>query len=179
MSTQDATNFKTWYTDTLTLMYPRRESGLAVFLISLPLLERYLRQKNKVPPTDDLSDACMTTLRGIFGSLRDNLVARRFWSVYRNGFLHQATLSWETRRGTALPIGRLTHDCTAAVLVAADGTFLVNPVLFSQQVVATIESDFATFEDATVGLPLPAVQQQAAPVGTINIPLTYLGTGSR
>lgn len=43
MST-DLANFRAWYVDTLNQLYPRRESGIAVLMLSFPLLERYLRQ---------------------------------------------------------------------------------------------------------------------------------------
>ncbi len=45
----DLANFRAWYVDTLNQLYPRRESGIAVLMLSFPLLERYLRQTTDLP----------------------------------------------------------------------------------------------------------------------------------
>jgi len=42
-----------------------------VLMISMPLLERYLRQKNGRTPEQQLDDACMSTLCDIFPVLPD------------------------------------------------------------------------------------------------------------
>ncbi|PRC93285.1 hypothetical protein [Solimicrobium silvestre] len=149
----DLKNFREWYVYTLNGMYPRRESGIAVFILSLPLLERYLRQKNGLTPSDGLSDACMTDLYNLFGALANVQVARKFWNVYRNGFLHEATLSLKTSGGKDLPVGVLSHDIQDAITVEANGSFLVHPVLFSQCVIQVIEKNFAVFSGAGTSLP--------------------------
>src|SRR5690349_7539021 len=106
----DLDNFKAWYADVLTTLYPMRNAGIAVFMLSLPLAERYLRQKNNLGPDAVLDDAFMKSLCAIFPVLQDVRTSRQFWTVYRHGFLHQATLSTCTRSGAALPVGWLTHD---------------------------------------------------------------------
>lgn len=166
-------NFRAWYVDVLARLYPVRDAGIAVFMISLPLFERYLRQRNKLGPEDKI-DPAMPDICRIFPALKDAVTARQFWTVYRHGFLHQVTLATKTRGG-ALPSGWLTHDSGSAVQVEADGSFCVNPVLFSQQVIASIEDDFATFAGVAAGAPpLPVVARR----DPVTIPSGYLGTGT-
>jgi hypothetical protein len=166
-------NFKDWYVDVLELLYPNHNAGIAVFMISLPLLERYLRQKNGRAPADGLNDACHSDLRVIFPSLPNVATARQFWSVYRDGFLHQATLSLHTRSGAGLPVGWLSHDIAIAIELRADGSFVVQPELFSKQVIRTIQSNFGVFASVGAGAPpLPVVQK----IDPITIPSTHIGT---
>ena len=165
-------NFKAWYVDVLDSLYPRRDAGIAVLMISLPLLERYLRRKHGVRPNDTMTDAAMDGLRGLFPALPSVAEARAFWNVYRNGFLHQATVSTSTRGGAALPDGWLTHDIAEPVRVERDGSFTVHPVLFSQVVVDAISADFSTFEAVAPVLP------QVVRRDPVTIPSSYLGTGS-
>lgn len=176
MST-DLANFKSWYAEVLAGLYGNRNAGLAIFMLSLPLAERYLRQKCGLGPETDFDDRCIQELRVMFPVLPDAQTARQFWTVYRNGFLHQATLSRHTRKGTALPVGWLTHDIALPVKVEADGSFWVNPVLFSQQIVREIESNFAIFAGAgTTAPPLPTtVTHVAAPSG-LNVPPVNIST---
>ncbi len=119
---EDLANFKAWYADVLTALYPNRDAGIAVLTLSLPLAERYLRQKNKVAPRSDLTDACITSLIAILPALRDVATARQFWAVYRHGFLHQATLSAVARGGASLSVGWLTHDTVEPFEIRPDGS---------------------------------------------------------
>jgi hypothetical protein len=157
MCNTDLTNFREWYVDTLTQMYPRRESGIAVLMLSIPLLERYLRQKNGLTPRDDLNPRFMKDLCTLFSALADEHVARQFWNVFRNGFLHQATLSLQSKGGRDLPVGVLSHDFRHAVAVEPNGQFSVHPVLFSQRVIQEIVKNFSVFSG--IGVPLPTVNQ--------------------
>src|SRR5882672_2777365 len=162
-------DFRAWYVDVLAQLYPIGDAGIAALMISLPLLERYLRQKNKLGPDDKL-DAAIPDMSAIFPALKDARTAQQFWSVYRNGFLHQVTLAQRTRRGTALPQGWLTHDIAEAVRIDADGSFCVNPVLLSQRIIAVIEADFATFAGVASGAPpLPVVTRR----DPVTIPSSY------
>jgi hypothetical protein len=171
----DLDNFKAWYVDVLTTLYPKRNAGIAVFMLSLPLAERYLRQKNNLGPDANLDDAFMWSLCAIFPVLRDAPTARKFWAIYRNGFLHQATLSTCTPKGAALPVGWLTHDTTDAIQIRSDGSFCVHPVLFSEAIVREIEKDFAVFAGVAAGAPALAAVARLDPV---TIPSTYIGTRS-
>jgi hypothetical protein len=38
-------NVRAWYAEVLEDLYPKRSAGIAALMISLPLLERYIRQK--------------------------------------------------------------------------------------------------------------------------------------
>ncbi len=173
---EDLANFKAWYADVLAALYPNRNAGIAVLMLSLPLAERYLRQKNKVGPEEALIDACMTSLIAILPALRDVATARQFWAVYRHGFLHQATLSAAARGGASLPVGWLTHDTAEPFEIRRDGSFQLHPVLLSQAIVGAIETDFAVFAGTAAGSPPLARVERLDPV---TIPSAYLGTRSR
>lgn len=173
---EDLDNFKAWFADVLTSLYPNRDAGIAVLTLSLPLAERYLRQKNRVGPEEALTDACMTSLIAVLPALRDVATARQFWAVYRHGFLHQATLSAVARGGASCRVGWLTHDTAEPFEIRPDGSFLVHPVLLSQQIVRAIEADFAVFAGTAAGAPPLARVERLDPV---TIPSAYLGTRSR
>jgi hypothetical protein len=171
----ELTNFNAWYVDVLRALYPNRDAGIAVLMISLPLLERYLRQKNGLGPDQQLDDGFRRDLCAMFPALGDEDTARQFWNVYRHGFLHQVTVAQRTQRGTALPGGWLTHDISEAVRLDPDEAFCVHPVLFSQTVTAAIEADFAAFAGVVAGAPpLPVVVRR----DPFPIPSSYMGTGS-
>jgi hypothetical protein len=172
---EDLTNFRAWYADVLAALYPNRNAGIAVLMLSLPLAERYIRQRNKVAPGTDLTDECMRTLIGILPALRDVGTARHFWAVYRHGFLHQATLSAVARSGAALPVGWLTHDTREPFEMRQDGSFQVHPVLLSEAFVRAIEGDFAVFVGTAAGAPPLARVERLDPV---TIPSAFLGTRS-
>ena len=178
---EDRRNFQAWYVDILESLYTTRAAGIAVLMISTPLLERYLRQKNGRTPEQSLDDSCMETLRSIFPTLRDAATAWNFWRIYRNGFLHQATLSLKTHSGARLPAGSLTHDVSAAISLNPDGSFVLHPVLFSRQVVTTIAGDFPTF--VGIGTPVPPPPQVVAYVrpasGALDASHIVLSTESR
>ncbi len=142
----DFENFKSWYSEILTKLYPNRDSGFSILMIVFPILERYLRHKNGLGHKENLTDGCMAELRNIFPALPTIEVALKFWNVFRNGILHQVTLSRENRSGTLMPEGWLSHDIDTAISIEPDGRFLIHPVNFSKQIVEKIESDFATFE---------------------------------
>ena len=55
-------NFKAWYVQVLEGLYDKRDAGIAVLMISLPLLERYLRRQQKLVPADAMSDGAMRGL---------------------------------------------------------------------------------------------------------------------
>ena len=136
----DYENFKTWYVDTLNKLYPDRNSGFAILMITFPLLERYLRHKNRLSHKDILSNRCMDELRRMFPCLPSTEDARKFWSIFRNGILHQVTLSRENKSGILMPEGLLSHDKNSAITIESDGSFLIHPVLFSKHIVDIIRA---------------------------------------
>ena len=150
-------NFKAWYADILTSLYPRREAGFAILMIAFPLLERYLRQKLQLPAQATLNNSFYDELIQLFPQLQDRTTAKKFWHVYRNGILHEVTLSKINRRGNLMPVGSLSHN-NAIVSIESDGRFFIHPVLFSQHVVQTIENDFTVFERTDTS-PLPKAKE--------------------
>lgn len=158
-------NFRAWYADVLKSIYPLREAGFAILMIAFPLLERYLRQKLQLPAQATLNDSFYDELIQLFPQLQDRTTAKNFWQVYRNGILHEVTLSKQNRRGNLMPLGSLSHD-KAMVSLESDGSFWIHPVLFSQHVVQTIENDFSVFE-GTATSPLPKAKEIATPSGPI------------
>ena len=142
------TNFDTWYKATLDRLYPHRDAGFAILLIAFPLLERYLRKKTGLTSDQNLSNAFFDELTKLFPTLKTNATARNFWQIYRNGLLHEITLSRQARSGTAMPIGWVSHDKTL-ITIESDGSMWINPVEFAQRVVTTIHADFTTFEGSS------------------------------
>ncbi len=142
----DFENFKSWYADPLLTLYPDRNLGFVILMVAFPLLERYLRHKSGLTHKDNLNDGFMDELCKMFPDSLDNCtVAKEFWSIYRNGILHQVTLSRVNPKGTVMRDGGLSHDIDSAISVES-GNFLVHPVHFSKEVLHKIENDFATFE---------------------------------
>jgi hypothetical protein len=175
----DLQNFRAWYVQVLESLYPQRTAGIAVVMISLPLLERYIRQKTGLSPSESIDLRCMPILRSVFPVLSNDATAQDFWQVYRNGFLHQATLSLQTGKGRTLPAGSLTHDIGVPVKLELDGSFVIQPVLFSKRVVEKIEADFNTFAGA--GAPAPNLLHvvASAPSATgFEVPPVTLSTRS-
>lgn len=163
----DYENFKTWYADILIKLYPERNSGFAILMIAFPLLERYLRHKNRLSHKDNLNNGCMDEFRNMFPVLTTPEVAWKFWNIFRNGILHQVTLSRENKRGTEMPVGWLSHDIDSAINIESDGSFLIHPVLFTKHIVDIIESDFTTFEKGSaLSTKLPKVKQHPTATNT-------------
>jgi|GEM_PF-3422388 len=178
MSTHRA-NFETWYKKVLELLYPHRDAGFAILLLAFPLLERYLRHKKGLKPDQSLTDPFYDELVLLFPVLKDNATARNFWQVYRNGLLHEITLSRQTRSGAPMPVGWLSHD-KPMITIETDGSMWINPPDFAQLVVATIELDFITFEGAMLSTPLPTVKSQPAATSSAASPAhrPILGTNT-
>jgi hypothetical protein len=173
-------NYRAWYADLLPTLFKDTNAGFAILMVTFPLLERYLRQKGGLTPQDSLNDGCWNELRVLFAKLSDNQRASQFWTVYRNGILHQVTLSREKRNLSALPVGFIGHESPEAVEVDANGDFWVQPVLLCKRVLDAIERDFALFEGkATVGTPLPKVASFIASTSGSGVYSIYLGTGGR
>lgn len=154
-------NFRSWYKSVLTRLYPDRDAGFVILMTAFPLLERYLRQKVKLGNKAALDDKFFNQLVNFFPALLSKDNAKNFWQVYRNGLLHEVTLSTENRKGTGMPTGWLSHD-RPSIEIEQDGSFLVNPVDFTERVLAIIEADFSTFETNILPSvdPLPTVEER-------------------
>jgi hypothetical protein len=170
----DKENFQFWFVDVLERLHNERSAGIASLMVTLPLLERYMRLKNGLGPNDPIKNG-MGTLRTLFPVFTTDAHAYEFWTVYRHGFLHQATLSDVARNGSGLPKGWLSQDLGTPVEVATDGSFRLDPVSFSRRVIKTIEADFAIFVGA--GTAAPALADAGPLVHSLGH--TILGTGSR
>jgi hypothetical protein len=140
-------NFNRWYKRPLGNLYADNDAGFPILLITLPLLERFLREKTGVYE-DKLTPEFYREIERIFPALRtknpwpgsgSETTAQRFWSVFRNGLCHQATL----RELPDIFFAGLNNE---APDVRTDGlSFVVSPVKFSRRVIEEIEADFNMF----------------------------------
>lgn len=134
-------NFQCWYSKILQDLSQKENSGLAMLIISFPLLERYLREKSRAYEDNHLPAAFFDELRKLFPTLADNSVARDFWHVFKHGLFHQVVLSQKVGK-----LGVLSSDQARTLSVdLASGRFELDPVQFVNKVVETIEADFETF----------------------------------
>jgi len=132
-------NFVKWFKEPLQGLYDNDHAGFVILMISLPILERYLRQKSEVYE-GKLNPNFYSAFLKMFPSVKDEGIVKRFWDVYRNGLLHQATL----KAGDTI-LGAAVHG--GAQDIEFDGNvFTVSAIKFSRIVVETIEKDFPTFE---------------------------------
>ncbi|MEE8329333.1 MAG: hypothetical protein V3R54_05325, partial [Thermodesulfovibrionia bacterium] len=92
MMNKNLDNFRVWYSKILEALYLKENAGFVILMISFPLLERYLREKSGVHE-GNLNDSFHSELQTIFPVLTSQEIAKQFWHVYRNGLLHQVTLS--------------------------------------------------------------------------------------
>jgi hypothetical protein len=145
---EDYDNFIKWFKEPLKCLYQNDDAGFIILMVSLPLLERYLREKSGVHE-GNLNDSFYKKFVEMFPSVNDKGIAKKFWQIYRNGLLHQATLSLKAKNGTIILAAGGHGD---APKIKYDGygaqgeMFTVSPRKFSEKVILTIESDFATFE---------------------------------
>ncbi len=148
-----------------------------MMMIAFPLLERYLRQRIGLTIQVQLNDAFYDELIHLFPELKDKATAKQFWQVYRNGLLHEVTMSLQDRSRNPMPVGSLSHD-VPGLSRETDGSFFVQPIDFAKRVVQIIEGDFATFEGtASVGQ-LPSVKAHAPGIESGTVPI-ILSTNTR
>lgn len=151
-------NFEVWYKAILEGLYSNRNAGFVILMVAFPLLERYLREKSGVHE-EDLNNSFYKELVAVFPELTSQNYACHFWQVYRNGLLHQVTVSQKNRKGIKMPDGWVSND-VAAVSKDSNGDFWLHPAEFAKRVINTIEKDFHTFEGPhSVDHPLPQVRQ--------------------
>ena len=135
-------NFVRWFEEPLSNLYKNPHAGFAILILSLPILERYLREKSGVCEQPNLDARFHQEFLNMFPSVNDMPTSRKFWQVYRHGLLHQATLkAHDTVLSAAVHGG--------AAEIEFDGkVFTVSLIKFSEHVVDTREGDFATYEGA-------------------------------
>jgi len=157
---QDYDNFIKWFEEPLKYLYENDNAGFVILMVSLPLLERYLREKSGVHE-GKLNDSFYKRFAEIYPSLNDRGIAKKFWQIYRNGLLHQATLSLKAKNGTIVLAAGVHGDAPEIKHegYGADGeVFTISPRKFSEKIVLTIKSDFATFEGTgSANHPLPQI----------------------
>jgi hypothetical protein len=135
-------NFRIWFADYIRSLASDRNAGFLITIVSFPLLERYVRQMTKAEPRSPKFTAGVLK---VFPELKNESAAHAFWTTYRHGLLHNVTMSKETHG--------LTHD-RPIVDIQPGGKVWLNPVLFADRVLSTIENDFLTFEAGTPALPV-------------------------
>lgn len=156
-------NFRAWFSTQIQKLIPDRNAGFVIAMITFPLLERYLRRQTGAEPKSPLFVA---GLLKVLPELGTSKTAKKFWSNYRHGLLHNVTMSQESHG--------LTHD-TEIVKTETNGKVWLNPILFAQRVLDTIEADFETFEG---GQPLPKVTVYGTRPQSDGTSILYMGTST-
>lgn len=172
----DRNQFSRWYEAVLKRMYGNRDNGFAIMLITIPILERYVRCKNNLERNSTIGSVGLTELLQIFPEAESTETIGAVWDATRNGLLHQLTFFTEKRSKTQLPIVRLTHDTRVAIRLEDDRSISINPVHFSRRVVRVVKGDFATFcrdsPDSTTPLPVTASFNPGSLANETRIPAT-------
>jgi len=88
----DRETFRQRFKEPIELLIRRKHSGFALMMITLPLLERFLRGRSHLKD-DSLSEPFYAELFKVFPALQDVKGAKAFWQSFRHGILHQATFS--------------------------------------------------------------------------------------
>jgi hypothetical protein len=162
MSPQD---FEDWYVKPLDTMNGYAHGGFAVLLIAIPLLERYLREKSGCFEANFLNDRFHDEFSRIFPCVtRDQ--SKLFWTRYRHGLLHQATLKQKPTASGIVPKSYISSRVAETPEIinydAANEIFVLLPKEFSERIVQVICSDFATFLGyGSTDHPLPVRQSPA------------------
>jgi hypothetical protein len=88
----DRENFEAWFVQPLMRLFPKKEFGFIVVMSTLPLLERYVRRKERIPSGVGLQNTSFYdgVLR-IFPEIGSADLVRPFWKVFRHGLLHETT----------------------------------------------------------------------------------------
>jgi hypothetical protein len=113
-------------------------------MVSLPLLERYLREKTRIFENPKLGERFYQEFLSLFPSAGNVDTVRAFWEIYRHGLLHQAAL--KTKAGI---IQAALHNAAQDIEVGYDtkgSVFTVSPVKFSDRVIEIMENDFRTYQ---------------------------------
>ena len=145
-------------------------------MVTMPLLERYLRQKVELPLRGSLNETFYKELTGLFPELRDVGTAKKFWHVYRNGLLHEVAMSSQNGTSSPMLVGSLSHDIPN-IAIDLDGGFWLHPCDFAKRVVQAIENDFASYERDSLVERLPTVKTLTPGFGSGTNPIA-LGTNT-
>jgi hypothetical protein len=149
--TDNVNNFVKWFKEPLAGLYKNTDAGFIILMASLPLLERYLRQKSGVHESPKLTDDFYREFMVLFPSMGNIDDAKKVWNLFRHGLLHQGTIKTRTGKGdTILSVGvhNNANEIEISGYSSAGLTVRVSPNKFSEKVIASIERDFSTFESS-------------------------------
>jgi len=148
--TTNQQNFERWFKVPLQALYKDPDAGFIILMITLPLLERYLRQRSGVGHRELRGSSFYSELLKLFPCIPDESAAMDFWEVYRHGLLHQASGKLVSRRAGNFEEVSIHNDDARPMIAFGYGSkgriFQVHSVMFSKHVIANIEADFASFE---------------------------------
>ena len=148
----DRKNFGAWFIRPLECLYPKAEQfGFVIVMVTLTLLERYLRQKENIR-TERYTREFYVALERLFPILQGGDETWTFWKLCRHGLLHRGTFNG--------PGIRLVRDLKEPIVVIrgdpANIVFHLDPVAFAQKVLATISGDCEVYATSLTS-PLPTV----------------------
>jgi hypothetical protein len=115
-------------------------------MISLALLERYLREKSGVPEDRPITSGFRAELSKLFPVLGTDDLAREFWEVCRHGLKHQTTFKLKSKLGDVIVGVYESANEIEVTCSPTENVFMISPTRFSNRVIAVIENDFVTFE---------------------------------
>jgi hypothetical protein len=144
--------FNEWLKKPLKMLY-EANAGYPILMITLPLLERFLRAKSKSLDSQQFNNEAHEEMAKIFPALKDSSGSRAFWPAYRNGLLHQAFPNVKTKADPYLTFGLEM----AIKYRPKEKIIVVNPIIFSKKVIEVIESNFSFFEAVSNSHPIPDV----------------------
>jgi hypothetical protein len=94
--TDNMNNFVRWFKKPLAQLYTNSDAGFIVLMASLPLLERFLRQKSGDHEQTTLTDNFYREFIVLFPSVKNIDNAKKVWTLFRHGLLHQGTIKAST-----------------------------------------------------------------------------------
>jgi len=175
----DRETFRQRFKEPIELLITRKHSGFALMMITLPLLERFLRGRAHLKD-DWLTEPFYAELLDVFPALEDVKGAKAFWQSFRHGILHQATFSLKRpghkEQDFSGIIGFEQLSGPAVALRRSDNpehiVCMVDPVAFAREVLAEVESDLETFANAEPDRhPIAFVENLSGGVYSFLIPL--------
>ncbi len=150
--TENEKNFKSWFCKPLGKLIQNEHAGIAILMITLPLLERYLRQKSGSHEANTVNDQFHDELLNIFPfSAGSDANARRkdsrlFWQSYRHGLLHQAFFKTKPFDNVTYAVEITKATGNAISLDKPNTKIVVNPKILAEKTLEVIWNDFTTFE---------------------------------
>ena len=173
-------NFRKWFVKPLDPLQKNDDAGFIFAFVSLPLLERYLRQKSGAGEAPTLPSQFFVKLGELFPEIAGR--EDKMWHCYRNGLLHQATFSQEKRhKGIVVMLNAALsgHDKRPIYYDIPSDCFYMNPKEFFNRVTNTILGDFTTYLGSlSPAHPLPAVASPSTVVTGVFPTVTGLILGA-